>query len=164
MDTIVSAAQSQIKALDARRDKLLKIIELAESLDEITEPMVPAAKQEQERGRRVRQPSTVTVRTREAVRSLLEERGAPVKLRELLSEVRRRDIPVGGKNEVATLAARLSNTKEFRSIPGRGWWFTDKPAPGLLSVFEESEGGPATEAPSDPNHNEGGSDGTALAD
>ena len=80
MDTIVSAARSQLKALDARRDKLLKIIELAESLDEITEPMVPAAEQEQERGPRVRQPSTVTVRTREAVRSLLEERGAPVKL------------------------------------------------------------------------------------
>ena len=164
MNTIVSAARSQIKALDARRDKLLRIIELAESLDGVTEPMAPVAKQEQERAPSVRQPTAVTVRTREAVRSLLEERGAPVRLRELLSEVRRRDIPVGGKNEVATLAARLSNAEEFRSIPGRGWWFTDRPVPGSLSVFEESEGGPATEAPSDPNHNEGGSDGTALAD
>ena len=164
MDTIVSAARSQLKALDARRGKLLKIIELAESLDEITEPMVPAAEQEQERGPKVRQPSTVTVRTREAVRSLLEERGAPVKLRELLSEVRSRGIPVAGKKEVATLAARLSNADEFRSIKGVGWWFTDQPVPGSLLGLEEPEGDPATEAPSDSNHNEGGSDGTALAD
>ena len=164
MDTIVSAARSQIRALDARRDKLLKIIELAESLDRVTEPVAPAAKQEQKRAPRVRQPSAVTVRTREAVRSLLEERGAPVRLRELLSEVLRRGIPVGGKNEVATMAARLSNADEFRTIPGMGWWFTDKPDPGSLSVFEESEGGPATETPSDSNNDKGGSHGTALDD
>ena len=35
MEPIVSAARSQLKALDAKRDKLLKIIELAESLDDI---------------------------------------------------------------------------------------------------------------------------------
>ena len=163
MNAIVSSARSQLKALDARRDKLLRIIELAESLDGVTEPMALAAKQEQERAPSVRQPTAVTVRTREAVHSLLEERGAPVRLRELLSEVRRRDIPVGGKNEVATLAARLSNAVEFRSIPGRGWWFTDQPVPGSLLEFKEPEGDPATEAPSDSNHNEGGSDGT-LAD
>ena len=164
MDTIVSAARSQIKALDARRDKLLRIIELAESLDGITEPMVPAAKQEQERAPGVRQRTAVTLRTREAVRSLLGERGTPVRLRDLLSEVRRRDIPVGGKNEVATLAARLSNADEFRSIPGKGWWFAGKPDPGSLSVFEEPEGGPATETPSDSNNYNGGSHGTPLAD
>ena len=164
MDMIVAAARSQLKALDAKRDKLLMIIELAESLDEITEPVVPAAKQERESSPKVRQPSAVTVRTREAVRSFLEERGAPVKLRELLSEIRRRDIPVGGKNETATLAARLSNADEFQSIRGEGWWFKDKPVPGSLSVLEEPEGGPATEAPSDSNDDNGGSHGTALVD
>lgn len=157
MDTIVSAARSQLKALDARREKLLKIIELAESLDEVTEPVVPSTKQEQKSAPKVRQPSSVTVRTREAVRSFLEERGSPVKLKELLSEVRRREIPVGGKNETATLAARLSNADEFQSIRGRGWWFSDQLIPGSLPASEEPEGALATESPSDSNNDIGGS-------
>ena len=162
MDTIVAVARSQLKALDARRDKLLKIIELAESLDGITEPVASTKKRPQESAPKVRQPSAVTVRTREAVRSLLEERGAPVTLRELLAEMRLRGIPVGGKKEVATLAARLSNADEFRSVPGMGWWFTDQLVPGALSVFEEPEGGPATETPSDSNDNKGGSENAAA--
>ena len=164
MDTIVLAARSQLKALDAKRNKLLKIIELAESLEDITKPVTLAAKKEQERAPNVRQPAPVTVQTREAVRALLEERGEPVRLKELLSEMRRREIPVGGKNEVATLAARLSNADEFRSVQGMGWWFADRPVPGSLSVFEESEGAPATESPSDSNDDNGGSHGTALVD
>ena len=162
MEPIVSAARSQLKALDAKRDKLLKIIELAESLDDITEPVASTTKKGQERTPKVRQPSPVTVRTREAVRSHLEECGTPVRLRELLAEMRRRDIPVDGKNPAATLAARLSNAKEFRSVPNLGWWFKDKPVPGSLSVFEESEGGPATETPSGSNSDKGGSENAAA--
>ena len=47
---------------------------------------------------------------------MLEERGAPVRLREVLSESLRRGAPVGAKNELATLAACLSNTDEFQSV------------------------------------------------
>ena len=148
MEAIISAARSQLAELDTKRDKLLKIIDLAESLDATTEPVVTMAKQGQERAPRVRQPSSITVQTREAVRAHLEERGAPVRLRDLLSEVLRQGIPVGGKNDTATLAARLSNADEFRSIPNMGWWFTDKPVPGSLSAFEEPKGEPATDAPS----------------
>ena len=164
MDTIVLAARSQLEALDAKRNKLLKIIELAESLEEIMEPVTLTAKKEQGRAPKVRQPSPVTVQTREAVRALLEERGAPVKLRELLSEVLRRGIPVGGKNAVATLAARLSNADEFRSIRGVGWWFTDKPLPNAQPELDEAEGNPLQDRPSASNSNAGGSHGTALAE
>ena len=162
MFSIASEARAQLKALEAKRDKLLRIIDLAESLDDLTEPVGSTAKKGQERPSKVRQPSPVTVRTREAVRSLLEERGNPIRLRELLEEMRRRDIPVDGKNPAATLAARLSNAKEFRSVPNVGWWFKDKPVPGTLSVFEEPEGGPATETPSDSNDNKGGSENAAA--
>ena len=164
MDMIVVAARSQLKALDAKRNKLLRIIELAESLEETTETGALTAKKEQGRAPKVRQPAPVTVQTREAVRAHLEECGAPVKLRELLSEMLRRGIPVGGKNATATLAARLSNADEFRSIRGVGWWFADKPFPGSLSVFEELEGAAATQSPSNSNDENGGSHGTALVD
>ena len=159
METIVSAARTQLAALDVKRDKLLKIIELAESLEEITDPV---ASKGQERAPKVRQPSPVTVRTHEAVRSLLEERGAPVRLRDLLSEMRRRDIPVGGKNEIATLAARLSNADEFRSVRGVGWWFADRPVPDALPKLEEPEGVSLARSPSGSNTAKGGSENAAA--
>ena len=164
MDPIVLAARSQLEALDAKRNTLLKIIELAESLEKITEPVPTAVKRGQYAARKVRQPTPVTVRTREAVRALLEERGAPVRLRELLSEMSRRGIPVGGKNEVATLAARLSNADEFRSVPDMGWWFTEKPIPEERSIFEEAESASPKERLSASKSNQGDSDGTALVD
>ena len=43
-----------------------------------------------------------------------------------------------------------------------GWWFTDQPVPGALSVLEEPEGCPATESPSDSNNNKGGSENAAA--
>lgn len=138
MNTIVAAAREQLKDLDLRRDKLLKIIALAESLKE--DGGLPKVTIKSKFV--IRRPSSVTSQTHEAVRSILEERGKPVKLPDLLSEVRNRGVHVGGKNEGATLSARLSNSDEFLSFRGVGWWFADRPLPTAQASFEEAESSP----------------------
>ena len=101
--------------------------------------------------------------TREITAEILRARGKPIKTVDLLPLLIDRGVEVGGKDSVATLSARLSNSDEFRSNRRVGWWFKGEPLPGAYAMFEESEGDPATEAPSDPNHNKGGPYGTAIA-
>ena len=153
MGTILSAAKAQLGALDAKREKLLQIIELAESIDEPQANTSP-----------VRRPSTVMLATYEAVRSVLLEHGKPTRLSDLLAGVIERGIEVGGKDPASTLSARLSNSKEFKSRRGVGWWFTDKPLPRVGAENDEAEGAPGRDQPSASNANQGGSHGTALDD
>ena len=160
MDPIVSVARAQLEALDTKRAKILKIIELAESMDTPSAPQVgEGATKPPGRG-----PSTATKETWAAVRTILEERGRPVRLRDLLNGVRGRGVDVGGKEPASTLAARLSNSKEFKSHRGIGWWFVDKPLPDDMAELNEAEGNPSQDQPSASNSSQGGSHGTALAE
>ena len=136
MDTIVAVARAQMEVLDAKRAKLAKIIELAESMDEPTSPKVRVESAKPP----VRGPATTTKETWDAARAILEERAKPVKLRDLLDGVRERGIDVGGKDPASTLAARLSNSKEFKSHRKIGWWFADKPLPDGRAKFDEADG------------------------
>ncbi len=140
MDSIIEEARRQLVALDVKRSKLLKIIEIAESLGGIDSPTSPGpiVKDKVVEG----DPSSVMWQTREAVRSILKERGSPVRLSDLLREVQGRGVKVGGKNPMSTFAARLSNSSEFESIRGRGWWFSNQPLPESESIFEEAESTP----------------------
>ena len=151
MDTIAAVARAQLEAIDAKRAKLVKIIELAESIDGPTSPQVRTGSAKPG----VRGPSTITKETRDAARTLLEERGKPLKLRTLLDGVLARGVDVGGQDPASTLAARLLNSKEFKSHRGIGWWFTNKPLPDTLGVFEEPEGEPTTDTPSGSNQRHG---------
>lgn len=76
-----------------------------------------------------RRTSSVMNPTRVAVAELLEEAGGPLETRDLLPKVRERGIDVGGKDPVATLSARLSNSDQFKNRRGVGWWFSDRPLP-----------------------------------
>ena len=72
--------------------------------------------------------------------------------RDLVPLVRAKGIEVGGKDAVATLSARLSNSAEFRMIRGRGWWFKDEPTPGLQDLhidldFEAADASPEEASP-----------------
>lgn len=160
MDPIVAVARAQLEALDAKRATLLKIIELAEGMD------TPATPQMREGAVKspVRGPAAATRETWAAVRTILEERGKPVRLRDLLGGVRERGVEVGGKEPASTLAARLSNSKEFASHRGIGWWFADRPLPNERAKLDEAEGLTSPALPSASNSSVGGSDGTALAE
>lgn len=136
MDTIVAVARAQMEALDAKRAKLAKIIELAESMDEPASPKVRVESAKPP----VRGPATTTKETWDAARAILQERAKPVRLRDLLDGVRERGVDVGGKQPASTLAARLSNSKEFKSHRGIGWWFADKPLPNGRTEFDEVDG------------------------
>lgn len=100
--------------------------------------------------------------SREIAAQILREQGAPMRTADLLPILRHRGIEVGGKDPVATLAARLSNSKMFKSRRRIGWWFADEPLPAAYAIFEESEGDPAKQPPSDSHDGKGGSHGTAL--
>ena len=160
MDAIVAAARAQLDDLDAKRDKLLKIIELAESMDT---PTIPQGREEAPKPP-VRRPSTVTLATYEAVRSILLEHGKPMKTSDLLAGVIERGVEVGGKKPAYTLSARLSNSKEFKGHRGVGWWFADRPLPGAGAESDEAEGSTTQASPSASNPSQGGSHGTALAE
>ena len=155
MDTIVAAARAQMEALDAKRAKLAKIIELAESMDEPASPKVRVESAKPP----VRGPATTTKQTWDAARAILQERAKPgVRLRDLLDGVRERGVDVGGKEPASTLAARLSNSKEFKSHRGIGWWFTDKPLPNGRAEFDEADGAQRQES----GASAAGTDGTSY--
>jgi hypothetical protein len=100
--------------------------------------------------------------TRDAVRSILRERGEPLQTRELVPLVRAKGIEVGGKDAVATLSARLSNSSEFKVHRGIGWWFNDEPLPYRQVSFEEAAGYPPKDDPAASNANQGGSEDAAA--
>ena len=150
MNPILALARSQLESLEARRRKLLEIIALAESLDD------PGISQSDDNPPRpsTRRPAQVTLDTYAAVRSLLLERGEPTKISELLEGVVARGIEVGGKDPASTLSARLSNSEEFESIRGVGWWFAQKPRVEVQEDFEEPEEDPSMEPSSGFNPNQ----------
>lgn len=79
--------------------------------------------------------------TLEATANALRQAGKPLKTSALLQLVVTAGVRVGGKNEVATLSARLSNSLEFHNHRDVGWWLKDEPLPGQVSIFAEAGGG-----------------------
>ncbi|MGI3170169.1 hypothetical protein ACRARG_13540 [Pseudooceanicola sp. C21-150M6] len=135
-------ARSRLRAIDAERDHLLALVKHAEAL---AASNVGAAQAKPTRtliyaggGGGVRsRPAPTMAPTRIAAREILDELGMPVETRDLLPLIQERGIEVGGKDPIATLSARLSNSEEFKVRRGVGWWFSDRPFPG--EDFEEAE-------------------------
>lgn len=104
--------------------------------------------------------------TREAVSKILTEWAEPLETRDLVPLVKEQGVEIGGKDDVATLSARLSNSPEhFKRHKGSGWWFADRALPGGLTEFEEAEGQLVEAQPSasEQDSKEGGeSDSAAL--
>lgn len=85
--------------------------------------------------------SSVMSPTRDAVARILRAQGRAMQTAELVPMLKAAGVAVGGKNEVATLSARLSNSDDFTNNRGIGWWFTGEDVPGLSSLsFDEAEG------------------------
>ena len=181
MNTILAEAKSQLDELERKRQGLLEIIAIAERLDDpaVSLSVAVSTKQAVDTAMRaanrpsvvvrrrpvvVSRPSVVMTETSDAVRAILSEHRAPLKLSELLEKVLARGIEVGGKDPASTLSARLSNSDEFVSHRGIGWWFQNQPIPEAPALIEESAGNLSTDHPSDSNTNEGDAHGAALAD
>ncbi len=70
-----------------------------------------------------------TVQTVSVARAFILAANRPVPLAELLEEVVRHRIELKGKKSSAVLDGRLRYSKQFVSVPGRGWWIKDRPVP-----------------------------------
>lgn len=161
----VAQAEARLKEIDQERNRLLAIVENARALA-AGAPVADTANLVRVRVRS-RPPAAGSIMdaTRTAVAKILDAIGEPVETRDLVPLVKEEDVPIGGKDDIATLSARLSNSGEqFRLHKGIGWWFADRPLPGAFSVFEEAEGQTVEAQPSASGNdsNGGKSDAAAL--
>lgn len=119
-----------------RRDALLQQVQLLEKLIEISTIL--------DRDEPVPQKmlhdwldSSLSPTRREAA-AVLNSLGRPVKTAELLPLLRQRGVSIEGKNPLATLSARMSNSRDFQSLGPLGWWFRDRDIPGSSSATSDS--------------------------
>lgn len=176
----IAQAEDRLAEIENERVRLLAIVENMRALvnrsDDDGETLVAPSHRAlrentfkfHERSVRVRKPrsSSVMDATREAVSKILTEYGEPLETRDLVPLVKEQGVEIGGKDDVATLSARLSNSPEhFKRHKGSGWWFADRALPGGLTEFEEAEGQLVEAQPSasEQDSKEGGeSDSAAL--
>ena len=101
-----------------------------------------------------RRTSPVLNQTADLATIVIERRGRPVPLGEMLSELGQMNFEIGGKDPKATLSARLSTSGRFVADREKGWWIKGRPLPGLtLPIEPEGEGLDAAQAssPSSPS-------------
>lgn len=154
--TVAQQMRDRLTVLDEERAQLLRGIEAVDALAKIGPPVRSASDRKNERAAR---PSLAMQPTRNAVQAILEEAGRPIETRALVPLVKQRGIEIGGKDEIATLSARLSSSPMFTVRRGIGWWFEGRPIPGdrqNTSSSEEAEGGTLLRAPSAPSQIEEG--------
>lgn len=164
--SVIGSAKKRLAELEEERSHLFGLIQHAEALavasrGEATPHSVDPVKGVRKRKRQ----APAMAPTREAARKILDEYGEPIETRNLLSLIRERGVDVGGKDPVATLSARLSNSREFRNKRGVGWWFSDRPYPSELG-FEEAEDETvegSSSASSEHSNNGGSSNAAALS-
>lgn len=119
-----------IAALVSERDELVRKLEALNSViaaygggDGLTTaapPIRPLIRV----GSTYRSVSEKTLKIRKLIRDHIYVWGdTPTPTRELVEFLRANGVTVGGKNEVATLSALLSNSEGFKSIGRNGWIF-----------------------------------------
>lgn len=137
---IAQDARAERAELVERLQKLDVLIATVESLSGVAtgHSPVPAARAARPVAPRA---SNVMTPTRDAVARILRAQGRAMQTAELVPMLKAAGVAVGGKNEVATLSARLSNSEDFTNNRGIGWWFTGEDVPGLSSLsLDEAEG------------------------
>ena len=155
---ILADAESRHRVVVSELAQLEKLIASAKELSKMAHPAQTAADT-----RRPKRATTSNL-TRIITREILTKRGTPMKTVELLPLLRDRGVEVGGKDPIATLSARLSNTDEFESNRKEGWWFAGVPRPSGDTIFEETEGRSCQAAPSASNATKGDSSDAAALD
>ena len=123
MDKVIAVLRSELAGLDEYRLRLLQMLAIAEG-SEAEQPTPDSPTPSPSRGL-----SGKTIALHRAVENALTRRRAPMKLSELLEEVAKSGVEVGGKSPPATLGAALRRSDKFQSISGVGWWFQDQEAP-----------------------------------
>jgi hypothetical protein len=150
MDYLAAAndAKARLDQIDRERVALVKFIESAEALASLAAPKqaVTPPIRKRERVYAGGRPTGAMEETRAAVSTALRHKGQPMQTRDLLKVLETVGVEVGGRDHVATLSARLSNSNEFELHRGHGWWFTGEPVPGF--EFEEAEDDSVEGAPS----------------
>jgi hypothetical protein len=68
--------------------------------------------------------------TESAVTELLEQRGGPVPLSDIITHLFDSGVPLPTKHTNNVVSARLSNSPKFVGRRGIGWWFADRAWPG----------------------------------
>ena len=162
---IISEAKERLAVLNEERESLEALVSHAERLARLIPSAgrpQPSAEAPAKKSGALR-PSSLVRPTRDAVRQILEEAGKPMSTRDLVPEVLRRGIVIGGKDEIATLSARLSSGEEFKTHRNIGWWFAGRALPMEQHSFDEAEGQGLDIEPSASNQNKEGGDYHAPA-
>jgi hypothetical protein len=160
MSDIVRIAQERREALLSELEELETFLRIAQKLAGQTD--VPT-KEHQRRGRR---PSGIAEKTNALARAKTLAAQRPLPLRALYEQLAP-EVEIGGKDPLATLSARLSNSGEFVSHRGLGWWPKDTPLPSMFTNGpDQKAAGTQTDAPAAPDDaaNQGDDDAAALAD
>jgi hypothetical protein len=125
---IAQDAKAERAELAERIQKLDLLIATVESLSGASTTSARPARAATPRASNVMSP------TRDAVARILRAQGRAMQTAELVPILKAAGVAVGGKNEVATLSARLSNSDDFVNNRGIGWWFTGETVPGTSSL------------------------------
>lgn len=142
---ILKEAKEERDVLESRIAKLDRLIGVTEELacDDASVTAYKASTQEKGRktgdGQSPRRSAPVMEATESAVSKSLERLMKRTMTSELLPLVIREGVEVGGKDQIATLSARLSNSKLFTNQRGEGWWFTDRPLPTDALLVESDD-------------------------
>lgn len=167
----VSQAKARLNEIDQERNHLLAIIENAQALTDVANSQIVKRPSDNappllQVRRRPLATGSVMDTTRAAVAKILEAYGGPLETRDLVPLVKEEGVAIGGKDDVATLSARLSNSGDhFKLHRGIGWWFADRALPDVPEGLEEAEGQSTTAKPSASHQGrEGGESNTAALD
>lgn len=69
--------------------------------------------------------------TEAAAITLMDARNGPVQVPDVVEEMRRRGIELPERKPTNVISARLSNNPRFKGRRGHGYWYADRPWPGL---------------------------------
>lgn len=81
-------------------------------------------------------PTTPRSVLKEKLTQLLNQRGEPVRLTDILEYFNDTGVNVGGSDPMRNLSAKLSQMDEFESISGKGWYFKRGGQTDAFSVLD----------------------------
>ncbi len=168
---IITEAKTRLAALDNERQLLLSFIQSAEALAESRTQAIVAAgvevgaervspRAEPQVAESKKPTGVIMGATVNAVERILNSKGQPMRTRDLVPLVLKEGVEIGGKNQVATLSARLHNSGAFTNHGHFGWWFAGRQLPKTqnlgLTIFDEAEGQSLAGQPSASSHDDEG--------
>jgi len=125
MSRIITAAREELAALEIQLAPKLDYMAQLRALIDAHEALPKTSSRTRPAKRPVRRSGKVVAQTETASAEALKAAGHPLRLGDLVKAVRARGVPIGGKNPVATLRARLEHSDVFQTDRRRGVWLRD---------------------------------------